>query len=389
MEQTVQSNIVSEVEHAQPFVIIPISVIESPDGKGLLGGKAAYKAVADYVHTELGLKEDDSTTHCYYWETEWWNKPNSMVGDGKGGWNGGFRTNLGYALSGRTKEDVKNARGTGGKLSNGDGVVGENGEKATTSRRSSSRTLTSGPTKLLVELDPDIEKGIAYLSFGANGDCTFSAEDCMIIASTSMLSTWGRQIQIFASNPREAMLSASETKDGNVVQPGWSYSGDGEKTYTSTKSDRGEAAQDVVNQIVGKLDMPNIKHIEKILTDESVLVNTGHGIKSAWIDRWLPKPPVVEVEQPAQPSETPMTKEEEQAAYREGKMADAVSMAEQPKVEARVEEPAKVEEQPIPVEIPQPEMAEVAATEQPKAEVKTPAQKATQRAKARIVAKTK
>jgi hypothetical protein len=384
-EKIAQQNTVERPANA---VVVPWEVVEDPAGKdGRKGLKEACAAIAEYVKSELHLTkmEDDSSTPVYYWESEWWNKPSSMVGDNKGGWNGGFRTHVGYALTGKTKDEVKNAKGTGFATAADNG----NGENADgTPKQRKQRIATTGPAKLLVQFEPEIEKGIAYLDFGNNGDVTFSAEDQTVIAALTTQSTWGRQIQLFASNPREALRTASELdQDGNVVQPGWAYKGDGDKSYTSIKNDRSEAAQDIVNKIVAALDLPNVKNIEKILTDPQAIVSTGEGIKDQWIDRWLPKPEPKPVEQPAAPSEVPMTKEQEQAAYLEGKMADAVSaekngetkVAEQPKVE----EPAKAEEQPTPVEIPQPEMAEAEVAPAAPAKPQTPAQ----RARARIVNK--
>lgn len=267
-------------------VVVPASVW------GELKGKAACAAVAEYVHKTLNLPVTDKTTKVYYGETEFWNVPASMVATGgtaHGGWNGGFATQLGYAINKRTKADVKAAAGTGNThaaSTNGNGDT----KPRSTFKLAARFNLESAVIEFVIadEVEPvrfDAKAGV------------FTWVDPVAF------STGSKKAIGILSNPWESAKAATEIDgNGHMVKAGYAYG-----KFTSNETEAKLAGADILRQAAtpANMDLAVIAVGVQLMNGELVEF-TGEGVKAQFIEQYAPKP-AAPATAPAAPSEQPST----------------------------------------------------------------------------------
>jgi hypothetical protein len=251
-------------------------------------GGAAFTLIRDYVRNDLKLPETDTVTRVFYGETDQWNTPSSIVWNPvTKDWNGGFRTKAAAAIKGKNVADVKSGLGTGKTHEPGESNApvssgkGSHGFKATA--------------------EFDLEHGTCNICLGDGGCLDFDAESSHVGINTAVLSVYTKKIADFATNPRKFLDMCGETVGGNLVQAGFAY---GE--YSSNKTDITQAAMEIGQQAMAKMDFAVMGDIVKIIQNPAEhLKNTGSGVKMAWLEKWMP---VVEPPAPAPsvPGETPV-----------------------------------------------------------------------------------
>jgi hypothetical protein len=248
-------------------------------------GNEAFGLIRDYVRETMHLPETDTTTRVYYGITDQWNTPSSIVWNPvTKDWNGGFRTRAAAGIKRKNMAETKSGLGTGTKQqpdSTGTtGTRGSHGYKSTA--------------------EFNLENGTANICLGENGCFGFDAETRHMGIETTVLSVHTKKCIDFATNPRKFLESSGETVNGTLVQQGFAYG-----SYTSSKTDINDAAKEIVQSATMKMDFDVLANAVKILQNPvESLTNTGTGVKTEWLNKWLPIP-VEPEKQPEQPTEQP------------------------------------------------------------------------------------
>jgi hypothetical protein len=214
------------------------------------------------------------------------------------------------------------------QLNQKNGVTGNGTRSPRTHSEGGTKTSgekTSAVWKLAAEFD--VDGGTVALTLGKIGDgdnavpaiATFAANadnpnagDIAYDIRTGRY--FGKKIQMFTANPREALIGAVELQAGKPVTAGWKL-GD----YVSTIDDQAKAQMDIFQQAGLAKDIGFItQYAADLLTGAAPIEKTGESIKADWLDMWLPEPIKLPEPEPekkpgevgAQPTEKPASKAE-------------------------------------------------------------------------------